>query len=242
MSDPRPAGEKGKYGEVLALIPARGGSKGVPRKNVRLLAGKPLIVWTIEACLRAQYVTRVMVSTEDDEIAAISLAAGAEVLARPAELAQDTTPSDPVFRHTLDTLRDREGCVPAAFACVQCTVPLRGSDTIDQCLALLFESGCDTVMTLTPAQHWYLTGRLDPEGRYAADIEIGKRPRSQDMGEKLRENGAVYAFRPQTFYQYGGRFGPDVRGVSMDAVRSLDIDDEEDFRLCEEVILGLQVR
>lgn len=239
---PPEAPARGAYGEVLAIIPARGGSKGVPRKNIKPLAGKPLIVWTIETTLRARYITRVIVSTDDDEIARISRAAGAEVLARPAELAQDTTPSEPVFFHVLDTLRDQEGYVPAAFACVQCTTPLRGADVMDECIRLLFESGCDTVMTVATAQHWYLTGRLDAEGRYTADIDIRKRPRSQEMGEKYRENGAFYVLRPETLYRYGVRFGPDVRAVPMDVVRSMDIDSEEDFALCEEVLLGLKIR
>ena len=234
--------QPGKYGDVLALIPARGGSKGVPRKNVRDLAGKPLIVWTIESCLRSEYITRVLVSTDDDEIAEISLAAGAEVQPRPPELAQDTTPSEPVFFYVLSTLKEHEGYAPDAFACVQCTTPLRGSDVMDECISLFFDSGCDTVMSVTHAQHWYLQGRLDGEGRYAADFDIIKRPRSQEMGEKYRENGAFYILRPQTLFRYGIRFGPDVRAVPMDVVRSVDIDSEEDFRLCEEVLTGLQVR
>ncbi len=225
--------------EVLGIIPARGGSKGVPRKNVRPLAGKPLIVWTIEAALAAEGVTRLVVSTEDDEIAQVAKAAGAEVIRRPEELAQDTTPTEPAMFHALEELKAREGYEPEAVALLQCTSPLRGPDIIDAGVRKLFETGCDAVMTVTPIQHWYLAGTIRDGDVFVPEYDYQKRPRSQDMPEKYRENGALYVTRIEAFYRYRNRLGGDVRVIVMDPVRSIDIDTWEDFRLAEEVLRGL---
>ena len=233
--------DTGGRGPVLAVIPARGGSKGVPRKNVRPLAGKPLIVWTIEAALRARSIGRVVVSTDDDEIAAVASAAGAETVRRPAELALDTSPTEPALLHVLDELEDGEGYRPEALCLLQCTSPLRGADIIDRCVELLFTSGCDAVMTVTHVQHWYLAGTMDEEGRFAPEYDYQRRPRSQEMPEKFRENGAVYVTRLEALRGCQNRLGGDVRVVPIDAVRSIDIDGEDDFLLAEEVLRGIRL-
>jgi CMP-N,N'-diacetyllegionaminic acid synthase len=225
--------------EVLGLIPARGGSKGVPRKNILPLAGKPLIVWTIEAALQAETITRVTVSTDDGEIAAVAEAAGAEVIMRPPELATDFTPTEPVMQHVLAELA-RASYQPEAIALLQCTSPLRGPDIIDAAVRKLFSTGCDAVMTVTPIQHWYLAGRVEGEDLFVPEYDYRARPRSQDMPAKYRENGALYVTRRTAFEKYGNRLGGQVRVVIMDPVRSLDIDTWEDFRLAEQVWRGLR--
>lgn len=231
---------KGATAEVIGIIPARGGSKGVPRKNVLPLAGKPLIVWTIDAALRCETITRVVVSTDDDEIAATAEAAGAEVVRRPAELAADTSPTEPAMLHVLDTLRDSEGYEPDAVALLQCTSPLRGAEIIDAGVRLLLDSGCDAVMTVTGVQHWYLAGQIGEDVLFAAEYDYARRPRSQDMPHKYRENGALYVTRGEAFRRFGNRLGGEVRVLVMDPVRSLDIDTWDDFHLVEEVLGGLK--
>lgn len=226
---------------VLAVIPARGGSKGVPRKNVRLLAGKPLIVWTIEAAQRATTIDRIIVSTDDDEIAAVAQNAGAQVCRRPPELAGDTTPTEPVLFHVLHTLAQSDRYQPDAVALLQCTSPLRGSDVIDRCVRLLAQSGCDAVMTVTPMQHWYLCGRIAEGGIFQPEYEYAHRPFSQQMPEKFRENGACYVTRTSCLLTHRNRLGGEVRVLPLDVVRSIDIDTEADFRLAEEAIRGVQI-
>lgn len=225
--------------EVLGIIPARGGSKGVPGKNIRLLAGKPLIVWTIEAAQAAQTISRLVVSTDDPAIAAVAAQAGAEVIDRPAELAGDTTPTEPVLFHALETLASAEGYQPDAIALLQCTSPLRGADVIDAGVRKLFDTGCDAVMTVTPIQHWYLAGTISDGDIFEPEYDYHKRPRSQDMPEKYRENGALYVTRRDAFYTYRNRLGGQVRVIVMDPVRSIDIDTLQDFILAEEVLRGL---
>jgi N-acylneuraminate cytidylyltransferase len=226
---------------VLAITPARGGSKGVPRKNVRLLAGKPLIGWTLEAAQRCRGIDRVVVSTDDDEIAMVAGQFGAQVIRRPAEIALDASPTEPAIFHVLDTLEAEDGYVPDAVALLQCTSPLRGTDVIDACLRMLHDTGCDAVMTVTPMQHWYLAGQVTAGGVYQPGYDYLGRPRSQEMPEKVRENGAVYVTRREALRRYGNRLGGDVRVVVLDVLHSVDIDSEEDFRLAEEAIRGLSV-
>lgn len=221
------------------MIPARGGSKGVPRKNVLPLAGKPLIAWTIEAALAAETVSRLVVSTDDDEISAAAGAAGAEVVRRPADLATDTAPTEPALLHALDALAATEGYAPEAVALLQCTSPLRGPDIIDAGVGKLFETGCDAVMAVTPIQHWYLAGTVDEGDVFRPEYDYKGRPRSQEMPHKYRENGALYVTRTAALRRFGNRLGGDVRVVVMDALRSIDIDTAEDFRLAEEALRGL---
>lgn len=226
-------------GEVIGIIPARGGSKGVPRKNVLPLAGKPLIVWTIEAARAASTVGRVVVSTDDEEIGTVAERAGAEVIWRPAELATDTAPTEPAVFHVLEELERAEGYRPDAVALLQCTSPLRGADVIDAGVQKLFQTGCDAVMTVTPIQHWYLAGYVDNGDVFVPEYDYFRRPRHQEMPEKYRENGALYVTRREALYRYGNRLGGDVRVIIMDPVRSLDIDTPEDLALAEAVLRGL---
>jgi N-acylneuraminate cytidylyltransferase len=204
------------------------------------LAGKPLIVWTIEAAQRAATLDRIVVSTDDDEIAAVAEAAGAQVYRRPSELAGDTTPTEPVLLHVLDALA-AESYKPDAVALLQCTSPLRGADIIDRCVRLLAHSGCDAVMTVTPIQHWYLCGRVDQDGVFQPEYDYARRPFSQQMPEKFRENGACYVTRTSCLRTHRNRLGGQVRVVPMDVIRSIDIDTEADFLLAEEAIRGVRV-
>ena len=211
---------------ILGLIPARGGSKGVPRKNVRQLAGKPLIAWTIEAALDAPSLDRVVVSTDDEEIAEIARAHGAEVpFLRPAELARDETADLPVYRHALAELGE-----PDSVAWLRPTAPLRAAEDIEAALGLLGETGADTVRSVTEAEHSpYLMGRLDG-GRLVP--LLGDVPeRRQLLPLVYRLNGAVDVVRCSSVGDV--LFGGDVRAYVMPAERSVDVETELDLLLAE---------
>jgi len=218
---------------VLAIIPARGGSKGIPRKNLALLGGKPLVVWTIEAARHAQLVGRVVVSTEDAEIAEVARETGAEVIPRPAELAQDTTHTEPVLVHALEYLRRREGYVPEVVVLLQPTAPLRGSKVIDRGLRLLAETGCDCVLGVAPIQNAHLQGEIGENGEWRPEYRYGERLFSQEARPKYSENGALHIFRREVLERYGNRLGGDVRALVMDPLESVDIDGPEDLRRAE---------
>jgi CMP-N-acetylneuraminic acid synthetase len=215
---------------VLGLIPARGGSKGVPRKNVRDLAGKPALAWTVEAALASSSLARVVVSTDDEAIATVARAGGAEApFVRPAELAGDETTDLPVYRHALQALGDGFDAV----AWLRPTAPLRTAEDIDAAVTLLDETGADCVRSVCPAEHnpyWMGTiedGRLVPL--------LGEVPsRRQLLPEVVRLNGAVDVVRCASVRDE--LFAGDVRTYVMPVERSVELDTELDFLLAEALL------
>jgi len=221
----------------FAFIPARGGSKTVPRKNIRLLAGKPLIAWTIETALACPSLERVIVSTDDPEIAGIARQYGAETpFLRPAALAQDDTPDLPVYRHAYEWLRDREDDPPDVVVWLRPTAPLRTVEDVEGVIRLLATSGADSVRSVCPAQHHpYWMKRLEGDRLlpFDATIDISNYYRRQLLPPAYRLNGAVDALRCRAAPAEGMLFGGDMRGYVMPEARSLDLDTEFDFAVLE---------
>ena len=208
--------------DVLGLIPARGGSKGVPRKNLAQVAGKPLLAWTVEAARAASELTRVVVSTDDDEIAA---EAGVEVLRRPAELAADDTPMLDVVRNAVAELS------PDIVVLLQPTSPLRRAEHVDAAVRLLLESGADAVVSVVAVPHRYSPEALMDvvDGRVVARGSV--RTRQEKALVYARNGPAVLAVRSERLGDdlYGG----DCRPYLMDARDSLDLDDSFDLELAD---------
>ena len=219
---------------VLGVIPARGGSKGVPRKNIKPLGDKPLIYYTIKAAQESQ-ITDLVVSTEDDEIAQISELFGVRVLKRPPELSQDDTPTLPVIEHVLDVLK-KEGKSYDAVYTLQVTTPFRSSADINQAIALLASSDADSIIGVVPVgdahparikkiTHGFLAD-------FAPEIEGSRR---QDLEPAYLRNGAVYLTRMQTI-KGGSLRGAKQKPYVMPKERSVNIDDPLDFALAEAVL------
>jgi CMP-N-acetylneuraminic acid synthetase len=208
--------------DVLGLIPARGGSKGVPRKNLAEVAGKPLLEWTVEAAKAASELTRIVVSTDDDEIAA---EAGVEVLRRPAALAADDTPMLDVVRHAVSEL------APDVVVLLQPTSPLRRAEHVDAAVRLLLESGADAVVSVVAVPHRYSPEALMDvvDGRVVA--RGSARTRQERALVYARNGPAVLALRSERLGDdlYGG----DCRPYLMDARDSLDVDDSFDLELAD---------
>ena len=214
---------------VVAIIPARGGSKGVPRKNVRAVAGKPLLAWNIEAALGAKSVDLVVVSTDDDEIAGVAERYGARVVRRPAEISGDTATSESALLHALGALRD-EGCNPDILVFMQCTSPLTASEDIDGCVDTLLKEDADSAFTAK--EFFYFVWKRLPDGS-ADGINHDKRfrPRRQDREPQYEENGAVYAMKTDGFLAARHRFfGKTVMSL-MPESRCYEIDTEFDLEV-----------
>jgi N-acylneuraminate cytidylyltransferase len=217
---------------VLAIIPARGGSKGVPRKNIRVAGGQPLIAWTIRAALASAYIDKLIVSSEDDEIRSVAAGFGADLpLRRPPELATDDATSLDVVLNVLDAARGFDLGV-----LLQPTSPLRTSDDIDSCLSLTVRSGatsCIAVTEVVESPFWMYSvgadGRLSP-------VVPGKRfERRQDLPSIYRPNGALYVFQPDWLRQNGQFVDEQTIAYIMPGSRSLDIDTEADFARFEQL-------
>ncbi len=225
---------------VLALVPARGGSRGIPRKNITPLAGKPLMQWTIEAALACSRMERVLVSTDDAEIADVAMACGADVpFLRPSELALDETPGIAPVLHAVRWLAERESYRPEWVALLQPTSPLRTADDIRGALALGEGGGAAAVVSVAEAPHhpWWMK-RIDDEGRLRPWSEATPQTtRRQDLPPAYALNGAIYLVRRRALLA-GESLHPDpTLAHVMPPERSLDVDTPWDLRLAN-LILG----
>lgn len=231
---------------AVGIIHARGGSRRVPLKNLKLLGGRPLIAWMIDAARSAKTLSRVIVSTDHDEIARVALECGAEVpFRRPAELAEDV-PSAWVTRHAVEWL-ERAGKRVDIVVTLQPTTPFTTGADIDACVRTLITTGADSVITVCPIRErpeWMIkiddSGNLEwmhgtpPEG----DANV-----SQNLPRLFIPNGGVYATRRRVLMEQGMIFGSDTRAVEMSLEASVDIDEPIDFHVAEAILMsGLRVR
>lgn len=218
-------------GRVVAIIPARGGSKGIPRKNIRLLCGKPLVAYSVEAALTSASVQEVYVSTEDSEIAEIARANGADVIDRPKEFATDEASTFDVLLHAANELG-----LPDVVVTLQPTCPLRTGKHVDEAVGLL-EDGIECVVSVC-AVHQFIWKVSDGKGI----PEFRERRRRQDMAGRYAENGSIYVSRGSVFANEDSRLGMGissrgtVRLYEMEEVHSIDVDTEVDFILMQGLI------
>lgn len=222
--------------KAICVIPVRGGSKGIPRKNLLPIAGKPLVVWTIEQALAVPDL-RVIVSTEDAEIAEVSRRAGAEVVDRPPNLAQDTTASEPVVEHVISVLTER-GERPDVVMFLQATSPVRLRGTLARAL-IEFEATRADALVGVIAETPFLWNLDHPA---TADYDYTRRPRRQEIppeAMKYRENGSVYVTRTEIYETLHNRLGGHIELFVMDAIEATDIDTPVDFALAEQALARL---
>jgi len=216
--------------KILAIIPARGGSKGIPRKNVRLIAGRPLIAYSIEAGKNARLVSRMVVSTDDDEIARVGKEYGAEVVMRPPELAEDKTPMDPVLRHVVEVL-GREGYMPDAVVLLQPTSPLRTAAHVDGAIEKFLNSDNDSLVSIFRV----INNRHEIEANDLLTPTFSKSKNRDERPASIFENGAIYISKVGLIKE--GRIRGDRIGYyEMDRYASIDIDELRDFEAAEKLL------
>jgi N-acylneuraminate cytidylyltransferase len=231
-----------KRTEVLAIVPARGGSKGIPRKNIRSFAGHPLIAYSIAAGLQAETVTRVLLSTDDEEIAAVGRHYGAETpFLRPAELAQDRTLDLPVFEHALTWLAEHEGYFPEVVVQLRPTSPIRPIRLVDEAVRLLLQNPqADSVRGVVPAgQNPHKMWRLDPAGGPMQPLltvegiaEPYNAPR-QVLPPVYWQTGHVDAIRPRAILEQHSMSGAVILPVQVEPRYTVDIDNPWDWQRAE---------
>ena len=218
--------------EIIAIIPARGGSRGIPGKNIQPLAAKPLIAYTIENARRTPQLDRVFVSTDDPEIADISKGYGAEVIQRPPDISGDAASSESALLHALDHLKDTENYEPDVLVFLQCTSPLTLPEDIEGTIQALFIENADSALAVTPF-HYFLWRR--DQGGDAVGINHDKRcrPLRQEQEPQYLETGAVYVMRTKGFKASGHRFFGKTAMYVMPRERCLEIDEPVDMRVAE---------
>jgi N-acylneuraminate cytidylyltransferase/CMP-N,N'-diacetyllegionaminic acid synthase len=224
-----------KSNKILAIIPARGGSKGIPQKNIRLLNNKPLIAYTIEEAMKSKLVDRVIVSTENEEIYKISKQYGAELpFMRPVEFAQDSTPGiDPIL-HCIKWMEINENYVPDYVVCLQCTSPFRRAEQIDEALKRIIEEDADSLVSLREIEenpYWMkklVNGKMQ---NFLENIELISR--RQELPPVYLLNGAIYIAKTESLLKNGNWYADNTIPYIMDKISSTDIDDILDFQFAE---------
>ncbi|MFA4971021.1 MAG: acylneuraminate cytidylyltransferase [bacterium] len=215
---------------IICIIPARGGSKQVKRKNVRLMCGKPLIYYTIEHAKRSNLIDKIYVSTEDSEISAVAKKCGSGVIVRPESLAADDTSSEAVLQHALEHI-EGQGVAVDLVVFLQCTSPLRNEGDIDRAIKRVRDEGADSLLSVTSSKDYlWKTGVNGPE---SINYDYRNRQRRQDCPSQWRENGSIYIFKPDILKRYKNRLGGKIAIYEMDYWSSFEVDTAEDWRLCE---------
>jgi len=224
-------------GLTIAIIPARGGSKGLPGKNLRLLHNLPLIAHTIRAARRCKSIDKVIVTSDDDEILSVSRAVGAETIKRPAELATDEAPTDPALEHAVQVL-ETEGNIIDRIILLQCTSPLRNEEDMESALTIFDISGADSLLSVCEDHSFYW--KQDPETKFCTSLyDYKNRLRRQDIADEdrwFRENGALYIVKRDILMNEHNRLGGNIAIYIMPEPFSVEIDTEFDFWLAEQIM------
>jgi CMP-N,N'-diacetyllegionaminic acid synthase len=218
----------------LAIIPARGGSKRLPRKNVLELCGKPLIAWSIEAGLKSKYIDKLIVTSDDEDILSISKKYGSDIIKRPEELSNDTATTFDALKHTIDNLEKYDYIV-----LLQPTSPLRNEKHLDEAIELLEQKNADAVISVCKMDHSPLWCNTLPENgsmqNFLKEEVLNKR--SQDLDKYFRLNGAIYICKIDKFLNNKGFFlKENIYAYLMSKEDSTDIDDEFDFLMTEYIM------
>jgi len=222
---------------VIAFIFARGGSKGLPGKNVRSLAGKPLIAWSIEHALAVQRIDRVIVSTDSEEIADVARQNGAEVpFIRPEKLALDDSPEWLAWRHALNYLKEMEGILPDVMVSVPATAPLRSVIDINNCLDEYEKGDVDMVITVTDAHRspFFNMVKRNSDGTFGLVIPPSTTlTRRQDVPVVYDMTTVAYVAKPEFVMEHENTFDGRVAAVHVPLERAIDIDTMTDFKMAE---------
>ena len=216
--------------KIISIIPARGGSKGLPKKNILELAGKPLIAWTIESSLKSKYISKTIVSSDCDEILNISSKYGSEILKRPDELARDTTPTEPVVEHILQNIKDLGNY--SYLVLLQPTSPLRDEKDIDEAISkLIQEKDATALISVKEIDNKILKAFKINNNGYLEGLSNNKYPfmRRQDLPKVFMPNGAIYIISINEFLKTKRLFSDNAISYLMNEEKSLDIDTIDDF-------------
>ncbi len=228
---------------ILGVITARGGSKGIPGKNIKLLGDKPLIAYTIDSAKKSKLITDLIVSTDDPEIAEVCKKYGASVpFLRPKELAEDKTPHVPVMQHAVNFFEKENNCKVDIVVVLQPTSPFRTAEDLDKTLEKLIETGADSAVSLVEISenHPMKIKKLEGDRVLAYSIEEVEGTRRQDLPTAYKRSGAVYAMTREILMDKNKLYGDFITGVVVPQERSVDIDEPFDWIKTEYMLQKLK--
>lgn len=219
--------------QVVAIIPARGGSKGIANKNTLTIAGKPLLAWSIETALTSKKVDSVWVTSDSGEILDIAVKYGANAIVRPAEISDDKASSESAWLHALDEI-EKEIRVNMIVG-MQATSPVRGNNDLDEAIELFRQKRLDSLISVTEVRD-HNVWRLGDSGPAPVNHDFNNRKRRQDCEPQYLENGSFYIFTPKLLRKNNNRIGGVIGLYKQEEYKMYQIDDPEDVRLCEAIL------
>jgi CMP-N,N'-diacetyllegionaminic acid synthase len=219
-------------GHTVAVIPARGGSKGIPSKNLVDFCGKPLVVWTIEQALAARRIDTVWVSSDDPEILDVSARAGAQTIRRPTEIAGDTASSESCWLHAIDFIEDGGNNLVEILVAPQCTSPVRDESDFDDAMEMFDQGAYDSLFSAASVPDFNIW-RSDNRGCLDSfTYDYRKRGRRQEKPDQFLENGSFWIIKAALLQKWGNRLGGRIGTYPMALWKSFQIDEPDDVRLC----------
>jgi N-acylneuraminate cytidylyltransferase len=222
---------------TVAIIPARGGSKGIPRKNLVDICGKPLIAWSILQARKASHINSVWVTSDDDEILAVAESFGARPIRRPAEISGDNASSESAWLHALDVIEE-QGVAVGLVVAMQPTSPLRDSYDLDGALQTLQDKGYNSLLSVAEVEDFF-TWRIGADGgAESVNYDYRNRKRRQQIPKRYLENGSFYVFRPQQLRCENNRLGGHIGLFVMGRYKMFQIDNPDDVELCAALMRG----
>lgn len=215
---------------ILCIIPARGGSKRIPNKNILPLGGMPLVAHSIKQAKQSKLIKKIIVSTDNAQIAGISQRYGAEVVRRPKNISGDRATSESALQHVIAQV-ESNGFYPDLIVFLQCTSPMRDPHDIDKAIETLYKKNADSLLSVCRNERFLW--RVFHDRAQPVNYDYLKRPRDQDHPEEFMENGSIYIFKPEVMLKNGNRLGGKIALYEMDYWSSFQIDSLDDLELCE---------
>jgi len=221
--------------DTVAIILARGGSKGIPRKNIVEFCGKPLMAWSILQANEAKSVTSTWVSSDDSEILSIARDYGANAIERPADLADDRATSESGWLHAIEAIQD-QGIDIGLVVGLQVTSPLREATDLDRAIDDYYKQDCDSLLSVAILDDFLVWGLDQETGFTSINYDYRNRGRRQDRKVQYHENGSIYVFTPDLLRRHDNRLGGRVGVTVMAMWKSFQVDEPEDLELCETIL------
>lgn len=220
--------DKNSFEKIVCIIPARGGSKGIPKKNIIPFAGKPLIAWSIEQAKRSRYISDIYVTSDDDDILRISSSYGVKVIRRPKVISGDTASSESALIHALSEIKFK----PNLIVFLQAVAPLRKYNDIDCAIKKIFEDRADSLFSGSYLEDFFVWIETE-KGLKSLNYDYKNRKRRQETDKSFVENGSIYIFKPVIIEKENNRLGGKISIYEMEFWQSFEIDTYEDIELCE---------
>lgn len=219
---------------IITIIPARGGSKSIPKKNIINFMGKPLLAWSIEDAKGSSFVDEVYVSTDDKDIAKVSELYGAQVIWRPEEIAGDFSPSEEALAHAMREIEKKDSKKIDYVVFLQATSPLREVEDVDNAIRKIIAEDADSLFSAAGIGDFFIWKKKG-DALESLNYDYKNRKRRQDFGEQFLENGSLYIFKPEILFGHNNRLGGKIVISEMEFWKSFEIDEIDDLEFCQEL-------